>query len=59
MERALIRVERRDGRGRESVGLLLNAGLTERGLVLLDPITGEPAALRSERVSSMHLLRYR
>ncbi|MCX4747439.1 YrhB domain-containing protein [Kitasatospora sp. NBC_01287] len=57
--RALVWVRRRDGRGRESVGLLLNAALTERGLVLLDPTTGEPATLEGEDVSSMHLLRYR
>lgn len=57
--RALIWVRRRDGRGRESVGLLLNSALTERGLVLLDPTTGEPAVLETQGVTAVHLLRYR
>jgi len=57
--RALIWVRRRDARGRESVGLLLNAAHTEQGLALVEPTIGEPATLETSGIIALHLIRYR
>ena len=57
--RALVWVRRRDRRGRETVGMLLNAANTENGLVLVDSMRNSPAELKSEALAGIHLVRYR
>lgn len=57
--RALVRVRRRDARGRESVGMLVNAAQTRNGLLLIDPDRDAPAALELEGILALHLIRYR
>lgn len=56
--RALVWVRRADRRGRESVGLLINAANTEDGVLLIDSTRDEPATLESD-VLALHLIRYR
>lgn len=57
--RMLAWVRRRDRRGRESVGRLVTAANTARGLILLDPSREGPAELDTEGVISIRLMRYR
>ncbi|MCX4747434.1 YrhB domain-containing protein [Kitasatospora sp. NBC_01287] len=57
--RALIWVRRQDARGRESVGLLVNAAQTGTGLLLIDPTRNAPATLELAGVLALHLIRYR
>ncbi|MFB7667263.1 YrhB domain-containing protein [Kitasatospora sp. NPDC056138] len=57
--RALVWVRRLTTHNRETTGLLLNAAHTTRGLVLLDPMTGAPAAMETQGVLALHLIRYR
>jgi Immunity protein 35/Papain fold toxin 1, glutamine deamidase len=57
--RAVVWVRRDDRQGRESVGLLIVAAHTPRGLIFIDAARDEPAELASEGVRSLHLIRYR
>lgn len=57
--RAVVWVRRTDRRGRESVGLLVVAAHTPRGLVLIDAARDAPASPDNTGVRSLHVLRYR
>ncbi|MEV1009506.1 YrhB domain-containing protein [Streptomyces sp. NPDC049881] len=57
--RAVVWLRRSDFRGRESVGLLLNATCTADGIALIDSTTGESARLETEGLRALHLIRYR
>ncbi|MEU6152399.1 YrhB domain-containing protein [Actinosynnema sp. NPDC047251] len=55
----LVWVRRRDRRGRESVGLLINARRVEGGLELVDGLRPEPVELTDEGVLGLHVVHYR
>lgn len=57
--RGLVWVRRNDRRGRESVGLLCVVTQTERGPAVIDAARDAPAALETEGLRSLHLIRYR
>ncbi|MFI9342760.1 hypothetical protein ACIG0D_16000 [Streptomyces sp. NPDC052773] len=57
--RALIRVRRTDGRGREAVGRLMNALRLEDGVMVVDGSTDEPVSFDTTGVHRLHVIRYR
>ncbi|MFI0742223.1 YrhB domain-containing protein [Streptomyces sp. NPDC021100] len=57
--RALVWLRRTDGRGRESVGLLLNAYKTPQGLRIAGDSAGALEQLEVQRVHTIHVIRYR
>ncbi|MDQ0832830.1 hypothetical protein QF032_004674 [Streptomyces achromogenes] len=57
--RALVWVRRTDGRSREAVGWLLNAVVTEEGVMLLDGSSDAPLSLDPAGVHRLHVIRYR
>ncbi|MEV8064701.1 YrhB domain-containing protein [Streptomyces sp. NPDC085995] len=57
--RALVWVRRTDGRGREAVGLLVNALRLETGTVVVDGSSGSPVSFDPTGVHRLHVIRYR
>ncbi|WP_233359789.1 YrhB domain-containing protein [Streptomyces sp. GMY02] len=57
--RALLWVRRTDGRGREAVGLLVNALRLETGTVVVDGSSGSPVSFDPTGVHLLHVIRYR
>jgi hypothetical protein len=57
--RALIWVRRTDGRGREAVGLLVNAVRLQDGVMVVDGSTDQPVSFDATGVHRLHLIRYR
>ncbi|MFJ2163289.1 YrhB domain-containing protein [Streptomyces sp. NPDC087856] len=57
--RAVVWVRRVDTRGRESVGRLLNAVHTDRGVMLVDGSSDAAVALEEPGIRSLHVIRYR
>ncbi|WP_308258211.1 YrhB domain-containing protein [Saccharothrix obliqua] len=57
--KALVWIRRRDRRGRETVGHVLNARRAEGGLELADGTRREPPPLTDEGVLALHVIRYR
>lgn len=57
--RAVVWVRRVDTRGRESVGRLLNAVHSDRGVMLIDGASDAAVALEEPGIRSLHVIRYR
>lgn len=57
--RALVWVRRTDGRGREAVGLLVNALRLETGTVVVDGSSDAPVSFDPTGVRRLHVIRYR
>ncbi|GGV74442.1 YrhB family protein [Streptomyces thermoviolaceus] len=57
--RALVWIRRTDGRGREAVGLLVNAVRLQDRVVVIDGSSDKPFAFDPTSVHRLHVIRYR
>ncbi|OIJ67519.1 YrhB domain-containing protein [Streptomyces mangrovisoli] len=57
--RSLVWIRRTDGRGREAVGLLLNAVRREEGVLVIDGSSDAPFTFDPTGVHRLHVIRYR